>query len=564
MSNSYVFYANKNGRPTGLPGFVGPKGPQGEQGEQGIQGPQGEPGEVNIDDASITTESTWSSSKTHTEIEAVAEMAEGKTKTYIIDYTNNPTFHSQVDKVSAASIVDISGNTIDADDLNYGDVILVINTDVPDRWVGDYTGTNRDFYKMETQKIDLTGYLTKANPVATGSFSIGRKASTTVGTDSVAMGSECVASGEYSVALGNHSEATVAYAFASGWYGKAYNTAAIAGGRECTAKGEYSTAIGTGNTTGTADENMVAIGRYGVEHNDGEYALTIGNGTGWSDRKDMLKLDWDGNLEVTGDITANGVSMSGLKSEVLNVFSDEVGINLWDEQWEMGSYGNTGKKLISSTDSRNVNPIHITPSTSYYINKRSIKRYYYTKDMEFISYDWSGTKSFTSPSNAYYVNITCTNSSGWTTNCTVNISNPTINDTYYPFGGLRNDIKQLWELGPVTTDTTSAINPIKFTASTDTNRNIIVKQGKICVLHIVGAIRAAVPTGETIPTIITYGSLANIMGANPNHAFGLATTSGNHIVRLYIDETGLGIYNVSAESLSSGESIYGELIVTLP
>ena len=78
MANSYVLYANKNGRPTGLPGFVGPKGPQGE------------PGEVNIDDAAITTESTWSSSKTHTEIESVAEMAGGKTKTYIISDTDNP------------------------------------------------------------------------------------------------------------------------------------------------------------------------------------------------------------------------------------------------------------------------------------------------------------------------------------------------------------------------------------------------------------------------------------------------------------------------------------------
>lgn len=313
MANSYVFYVNKNGRPTGLPGFVGPKGPQGEQGEQGIQGPQGEPGEVNIDDASITTESAWSSSKTHTEIEAVAEMAGGKTKTYIISDTDNPAFNSQIDRVGAASLVDISGNTIDIDDLNYGDIILVTQTDVPDRWVAGYTGTNRDFYKMETQKIDLSNYLTKAHPVATGSFSIGRKEDTTVGTDSVAMGSECVASGGYSVALGNHSEATSAYAFASGWYGKAYNTAAIAGGRECTAKGEYSTAVGTGNTTGTLDENMVAIGRYGVEHGDGEYALTVGNGTGWSDRKDMLKLDWNGNLEVSGDVTAKGISLASFE-----------------------------------------------------------------------------------------------------------------------------------------------------------------------------------------------------------------------------------------------------------
>lgn len=88
MANSYVFYANKNGRPTGLPGFVGPKGPQGEQGEQGIQGLQGDPGvfigseedmpagtRVRLDpngspdiaavinDTNISEDETWSSSK---------------------------------------------------------------------------------------------------------------------------------------------------------------------------------------------------------------------------------------------------------------------------------------------------------------------------------------------------------------------------------------------------------------------------------------------------------------------------------------------------------------------
>lgn len=88
MANSYVFYANKNGRPTGLPGFRGPKGEQGEQGLQGIQGEQGDPGvfigseedmpagtRVRLDpngspdtaavinDTEVSTDETWSSDK---------------------------------------------------------------------------------------------------------------------------------------------------------------------------------------------------------------------------------------------------------------------------------------------------------------------------------------------------------------------------------------------------------------------------------------------------------------------------------------------------------------------
>ena len=88
MANSYVFYANKNGRPVGLPGFVGPKGPQGLQGEQGLQGLQGDPGvfigaeedmpegtrvrfdpdgspdiAAVINDSNISEDETWSSDK---------------------------------------------------------------------------------------------------------------------------------------------------------------------------------------------------------------------------------------------------------------------------------------------------------------------------------------------------------------------------------------------------------------------------------------------------------------------------------------------------------------------
>lgn len=88
MANSYVFYANKNGRPTGLPGFRGPKGEQGEQGLQGVQGLQGDPGvfigseedmpagtRVRLDpngsadiaavinDTNISEDETWSSDK---------------------------------------------------------------------------------------------------------------------------------------------------------------------------------------------------------------------------------------------------------------------------------------------------------------------------------------------------------------------------------------------------------------------------------------------------------------------------------------------------------------------
>jgi len=124
--------------------------------------------------------------------------------------------------------------------------------------------------------------------------------------------------------------------------------------------------------------------------------------------------------------------------------------------------------------------------------------------------------------------------------------------------------RDLAELTATTTDTKSFFDTSKFTPSPDANRNIAVKQGKIVVLHVVGAINSALGVGTVLPGIISFENLHALMGTIPNDAFGVATTSGRHIVRLLKNDIGISIYNVSDEALSGGETIYGELILTLP
>lgn len=134
-------------------------------------------------------------------IKNVTELAEGKTKTYVLSYATtgldrtapadfyykpdgtaftsweeideyigsfalaggcgNPLFNSQADDIDVYDkyLITITDTIIvPYKNVNVGDIILVVETDVPDRWAGVPTDS---LYKLETSKIDLTSYYTK-------------------------------------------------------------------------------------------------------------------------------------------------------------------------------------------------------------------------------------------------------------------------------------------------------------------------------------------------------------------------------------------------------------------
>lgn len=85
--------------------------------------------------------------------------------------------------------------------------------------------------------VDISGKLDSENPVATGSFSMGRKANTSIGDGSIAMGNKCTASGAQSQAYGN-------YCVASGHRSHAEGLETTASGMESHAEGEGAKASG--------------------------------------------------------------------------------------------------------------------------------------------------------------------------------------------------------------------------------------------------------------------------------------------------------------------------------
>lgn len=100
------------------------------------------------------------------EFENIREQAEGKTGSYVIRYSTsgNQMFNSQNDSISLDTeliIEDVDGHSIWLKDLKKGDIIWVVETEVPDRWVGSIESGVITFYKLETSKIDLSNYVNK-------------------------------------------------------------------------------------------------------------------------------------------------------------------------------------------------------------------------------------------------------------------------------------------------------------------------------------------------------------------------------------------------------------------
>ena len=169
----------------------------------------------------------------------------------------------------------------------------------------DNSGTDLNSKNVEGAIKEIngkfSGKMDSENPVGTGSFSLNRKANTTVGYNSVAMGVETEASGQYSHAEGMQS--------------KASGEGSHAEGRYTEAKGNY----------------QHVLGKYNVVDNNNQYAEIIGNGTHNNHRSNARTLDWSGNETLAGDLVFNGnVSLTQALAQInetLQALRQATGLN---------------------------------------------------------------------------------------------------------------------------------------------------------------------------------------------------------------------------------------------
>lgn len=177
-------------------------------------------------------------------------------------------------------------------------------------------------------------------------ISWGRKADTTIGERSVALGTNVEASGYYSHAEGAATTASGFYSHAEGSNTTASGYYSHAEGSNTTALGEYShsegfkveargmyshaegiltTASGTcshteGSNTIARGDHQHVQGKYNVEDTNKKYAHIVGGGTSENKRKNIHTLDWDGNAEYAGDVSATVNGKKVFMSTLADIF----------------------------------------------------------------------------------------------------------------------------------------------------------------------------------------------------------------------------------------------------
>lgn len=188
---------------------------------------------------------------------------------------------------------------------------------------GQYTEANGNAAHAEGDSTKANGHYSHAeggSSKATGDYSHAEGGNTeAVGQESHAEGGYSYASGAYSHAEGRYTKAQGGYrmglaAHAEGYYSTASGNASHAEGGNTEATGDNSHAEG-GGTIASGDSShaqnintiaasyaQTAIGKYNISDDNDVYAFILGNGTSDNSRSDAMRIDWNGNVQITGEV----------------------------------------------------------------------------------------------------------------------------------------------------------------------------------------------------------------------------------------------------------------------
>ena len=205
---------------------------------------------------------------------------------------------------------------------------------------------------------------------------------------------------------------------------------------------------------------------------DGSGKVDKVNGKGLStndyDNTDKAKVD---KIDTTTtSVSGNPLSITGLKSDQLAVNPiitfepiqagsgtpspsnvraisgyDKVevlscGVNIWDEQWELGQYSQTdGSPITTSSNirSKSTNPIRVSANTKYYLSSpQGVRMFFYDNNFEYLSNQGSGSATsfeFTTPANTAFIRFHVSGTYGTTYNNNISINCPSSQTSYNPY-----------------------------------------------------------------------------------------------------------------------------------
>ena len=200
---------------------------------------------------------------------------------------------------------------------------------------GQNTKATRMYGHAEGNSSESSGSSAHAegeSTVASGDYAHAEGSTTTASSSGAhAEGYKTVASNIDTHAEGCETIASGSYAHAEGYSTKASGASAHAEGSNTEAQGECSHVEGWGTVASPGSRqahaeglctiasgfNQHVEGKYNVEDTDSKYAHIVGGGTADDNRKNIFTVDWNGNVEVAGDVkNGNGVSLDGLEAKV--------------------------------------------------------------------------------------------------------------------------------------------------------------------------------------------------------------------------------------------------------
>jgi len=116
------------------------------------------------------------------------------------------------------------------------------------------------------------------------------------------------------------------------------------------------------------------------------------------------------------------------------------GINVWDEEWELGVYSTAdGEPSTSASNvrSKSTNYIHVVPNTSYYFktNGYVMEVYEYNADKVYIGKHNVTDEVFTLTQNTHYIRFDLASGYGTTYNHDISINYPSTDTSYHPYQG---------------------------------------------------------------------------------------------------------------------------------
>ena len=203
------------------------------------------------------------------------------------------------------------------------------------------TGDNivQHYYKdAELRSVLQKG--TGNDAVFNAPISRGRKANTTIGSNSVALGDTVEASGTDSHAEGWNTTASGNYSHSEGAFTTASGLMAHSEGGYTTASGLSSHAEGTGTISNHSSQHV--FGEYNVADPSenaasvrGTYVEIVGKGDGDNARSNARTLDWSGNERLAGGLTLGASISLGRKA---NTTSGTNSVALGEDVEASGNY----------------------------------------------------------------------------------------------------------------------------------------------------------------------------------------------------------------------------------